>query len=286
MQGLIERCMQQYMTQVWVGQAPRCVLSMRDGALPWQTEIVTAIQQQANIDPGFTCRVWQQLEEQNPEHFFAYNVRLRLRDQIVAFNYLVCHASSAALLFQQSTTSLRRAGGAAGDACAARRRACGGAWRRGLCRSSRECAGTGVGCRGARLSVASSGCGSDSACRGGLGRARAGCKLVLRTDAHTKGRRVAVLYDLVLVPGPMHCTLASRTHLFPHCVHDRARHGPPGGQMTSAARCPPPPHTPNGNVDIGASSLPQSGVWSNGATGCVRSQWMTSSNWSAGSASK
>ena len=67
-QNLIERCLQQYMTQ---------------------TEIITALQMQANIEPGFTCLVWQKLEEQNPDFFYVYNIRLRIKDQIVAFNYLV-----------------------------------------------------------------------------------------------------------------------------------------------------------------------------------------------------
>mmetsp|Transcript_25934 Transcript_25934/g.34022 ORF Transcript_25934/g.34022 Transcript_25934/m.34022 type:complete len:153 (+) Transcript_25934:213-671(+) len=67
-QALIERCLQQYLTQ---------------------TEIITALQIQANIDPSFTCLVWQKLEEQNPDFFYAYNIRLRVKDQIVAFNYLV-----------------------------------------------------------------------------------------------------------------------------------------------------------------------------------------------------
>lgn len=67
-QNLIERCLQKYMTQ---------------------TEIITALHTQANIEPGFTCLVWQKLEEQNPDFFYAYNIRLRIKDQIVAFNYLV-----------------------------------------------------------------------------------------------------------------------------------------------------------------------------------------------------
>jgi uncharacterized protein (TIGR01589 family) len=54
-----------------------------------QTEIIAALQTQANIDPAFTCLVWQKLEEQNPEFFYSYGVRINVRDQIVAFNYLV-----------------------------------------------------------------------------------------------------------------------------------------------------------------------------------------------------
>jgi len=33
--------------------------------------------------------VWQKLEQQNPEFFKAYNIRLRIKEQITAFNYLV-----------------------------------------------------------------------------------------------------------------------------------------------------------------------------------------------------
>jgi uncharacterized protein (TIGR01589 family) len=64
----VHRCLQQYMTQ---------------------TEIITALQIHANVDPAFTCLVWQKLEEQNPDFFFAYYVSIKIRDQIVAFNYLV-----------------------------------------------------------------------------------------------------------------------------------------------------------------------------------------------------
>ncbi|CAN0356640.1 unnamed protein product, partial [Scytosiphon promiscuus] len=47
------------------------------------------VQVEANVDPSFTCLVWQKLEQQNPEFFFSYHARLKMRDQIVAFNYLV-----------------------------------------------------------------------------------------------------------------------------------------------------------------------------------------------------
>ncbi len=33
--------------------------------------------------------VWQKLEEQNPQFFQLYYVSIKLKDQIVAFNYLV-----------------------------------------------------------------------------------------------------------------------------------------------------------------------------------------------------
>lgn len=48
-----------------------------------------ALQAQAQVDPDFTSVVWQKLEEQNPSFFRAYSVQLQLKDQILAFNYLV-----------------------------------------------------------------------------------------------------------------------------------------------------------------------------------------------------
>jgi uncharacterized protein (TIGR01589 family) len=67
-QNLIERCLLQYMTQA---------------------EIITALQAQANIDPAFTCLVWEKLLDQNRDFFYLYGIKLRLKDQVVAFNYLV-----------------------------------------------------------------------------------------------------------------------------------------------------------------------------------------------------
>ena len=67
-QGMIERCMQQYMTQA---------------------EIIATLQSQADIQPSLTCLVWQKLEEQNQDFFYSYNVMLRVTDQMVSFNYLV-----------------------------------------------------------------------------------------------------------------------------------------------------------------------------------------------------
>lgn len=54
-----------------------------------QPEILQALQEQAQVDPEFTSVVWQKLEEQNPSFFRAYNVQLQLKEQILAFNYLV-----------------------------------------------------------------------------------------------------------------------------------------------------------------------------------------------------
>ncbi|KDO16573.1 hypothetical protein SPRG_17913 [Saprolegnia parasitica CBS 223.65] len=67
-QNLIERCLQQCMSQ---------------------TDIISTLQTQANVDPTFTRTVWQKLEEQNPSFFHAYTAHLQLKEQILAFNYLV-----------------------------------------------------------------------------------------------------------------------------------------------------------------------------------------------------
>merc|ERR1712216_318030 len=67
-QNLIERCLSQYMTQA---------------------EVIATLQVQADVDPAMTCLVWSKLEEAYPDFFLSYDVRLKLKDQIVAFNYLV-----------------------------------------------------------------------------------------------------------------------------------------------------------------------------------------------------
>lgn len=54
-----------------------------------QSEVITTLQYQAKIEPGFTSLVWQKLEEQNPEFFKAYYTRLKLKKQIVLFNHLL-----------------------------------------------------------------------------------------------------------------------------------------------------------------------------------------------------
>jgi len=81
-QSLIERCLNQYMTQA---------------------EIIATLQVQADIEPALTCLVWAKLEEQNPDFFLSYDIRLRLKDQIVAFNYLV---EQQTRLLQKLTLSL------------------------------------------------------------------------------------------------------------------------------------------------------------------------------------
>ncbi|KAM3339535.1 hypothetical protein BC332_26740 [Capsicum chinense] len=67
-QNLIERCLQLYMNQ---------------------KEVVSTLLQQAKIEPDFTELVWQKLEEENPEFFRAYYVRLSVKDQIQKFNDLL-----------------------------------------------------------------------------------------------------------------------------------------------------------------------------------------------------
>ncbi|POM79700.1 hypothetical protein PHPALM_2563 [Phytophthora palmivora] len=47
------------------------------------------LREQANVAPAFTNVVWQKLEEQNPTFFRAYSLQLQLKEQIIAFNYLV-----------------------------------------------------------------------------------------------------------------------------------------------------------------------------------------------------
>ena len=47
------------------------------------------LQRQAKVEPEFTRLVWQKLEEQNPDFFRMYTMRLKLKDQIAMFNYLL-----------------------------------------------------------------------------------------------------------------------------------------------------------------------------------------------------
>eukprot|EP01028_Stygiella_incarcerata_P004523 TRINITY_DN1997_c0_g1_i2.p1 TRINITY_DN1997_c0_g1~~TRINITY_DN1997_c0_g1_i2.p1 ORF type:complete len:392 (+),score=100.51 TRINITY_DN1997_c0_g1_i2:550-1725(+) len=67
-QQLIERCLLVYMTQ---------------------SETVTTLRTQSNVDPAFTNLVWQKLEEQNPDFFRAYHQRLKVKEQVSLFNFLV-----------------------------------------------------------------------------------------------------------------------------------------------------------------------------------------------------
>ncbi|GMH38089.1 hypothetical protein BSKO_05973 [Bryopsis sp. KO-2023] len=67
-QNLIEKCLQKYMSK---------------------EEVVNTLQKKSNIPATFTTLILQQLEQQNPEFFWVYYLRLKLKDQIVLFNYLL-----------------------------------------------------------------------------------------------------------------------------------------------------------------------------------------------------
>ncbi|CAD7699647.1 unnamed protein product [Ostreobium quekettii] len=79
-QNLIERCLQAYMPKL---------------------EVVKTLQEQYNIEPRFTTLVWQQLERENPEFFWAYYLRLKLKDQIVLFNHLLVQQHQMVQKLQQ-----------------------------------------------------------------------------------------------------------------------------------------------------------------------------------------
>lgn len=67
-QRLIEKCMHFYLTE---------------------DEIVNVLCNQASIEPSFTSFVLQQLQISNPEFFRAYSIRLRIKEHIIAYNYLI-----------------------------------------------------------------------------------------------------------------------------------------------------------------------------------------------------
>ncbi|XP_021729049.1 uncharacterized protein LOC110696081 isoform X3 [Chenopodium quinoa] len=67
-QALIERCLHLYMTE---------------------DEVVTMLVNQFKLEKHFINLVWQRLEEENPDFFSAYNVRLTLKKQIILFNQLM-----------------------------------------------------------------------------------------------------------------------------------------------------------------------------------------------------
>jgi len=68
-----------------------------------QSEVATALQLQANIEPSFTALVWKKLEEQNPDFFKVYHMRLRLKEQMTAVNYIV---SQQTQIMQKSNGSV------------------------------------------------------------------------------------------------------------------------------------------------------------------------------------
>lgn len=67
-QNLIEHCLQLYMSR---------------------KETIDTLSTKAKIEPGFTDIVWKKLEEENPEFFKQYHIRLILKDQIVLYNQLL-----------------------------------------------------------------------------------------------------------------------------------------------------------------------------------------------------
>ena len=53
-----------------------------------QLEIINLLKTEENIDARDTLLVWSMLEKQNEDVFYAYGVRLKVKDQVEAFNYL------------------------------------------------------------------------------------------------------------------------------------------------------------------------------------------------------
>ncbi|CAI9108167.1 OLC1v1007713C3 [Oldenlandia corymbosa var. corymbosa] len=54
-----------------------------------QKEVVNTLYIQDNIEPHVTELVWQKLEEENPDFFRAYYLRLTVKEQIMEFNKLL-----------------------------------------------------------------------------------------------------------------------------------------------------------------------------------------------------
>ncbi|KAI3747058.1 hypothetical protein L6452_09501 [Arctium lappa] len=76
-QDLVEECLVHYMTH---------------------SQVICTLNQLRNIEPAFTATVLQDLEEQNPEFFKSYYLRLALKEQIMEFNNLL--GRQAALMNQ------------------------------------------------------------------------------------------------------------------------------------------------------------------------------------------
>lgn len=89
--NLVEQCLQLH-------------LSKRDAA--------NLIFREANIDPGYTELVWEQLEQENPEFFDCYYVRLALKQQIELFNELL---RQQAALTQEITNGVAPSPGSNGS---------------------------------------------------------------------------------------------------------------------------------------------------------------------------
>ncbi len=69
-----------------------------------RAEIYSLLERKASIDPGITNMVWQKLEEQNPDFFWAYDVSIKVRDQIIAFNFLFDQHTKLIKLSQPKAT--------------------------------------------------------------------------------------------------------------------------------------------------------------------------------------
>lgn len=54
-----------------------------------KNEVIKALLTHANIDPSFTCLVWQRLERENHEFFRNYYIWLKVKEQILYFNHLL-----------------------------------------------------------------------------------------------------------------------------------------------------------------------------------------------------
>lgn len=74
-----------------------------------QREVVAILHQHAKVEPDFTVLVWEKLEEQNSEFFNAYHTRLRLKDQILAFNSLLEQQAVLAQKLRQQEGHFRAA---------------------------------------------------------------------------------------------------------------------------------------------------------------------------------
>lgn len=54
-----------------------------------KNEVIKVLSAHANIDPSFTCLVWQRLERENHEFFRNYYIWLKVKEQILLFNRLL-----------------------------------------------------------------------------------------------------------------------------------------------------------------------------------------------------
>lgn len=93
-QQLIEHCLKSYLSK---------------------TETITYLcGRYSHIEPGFINLTWQKLEQQNPAFFRAYNIRLRIKDQINQFNDIVNYQALLMQYHQANEMSPMSASGANG----------------------------------------------------------------------------------------------------------------------------------------------------------------------------